>query len=342
MLLSAPAVQLLRAGLPDARLVYLVGPWSAAAACCGPALDEVRTLAFPGFTRHANANLLAPYFTLARSAAELRDEGYDLAVVLRADHWWGALLALWAGIPLRIGASTPETRPLLTHLSPSRPTRPWGEQALDVARVALSAVGAAPVTSDAAQQFTVTDAARAAADTLWRQHGLASQRVVGIHPAAGAPLKSWPLDRWARLADTLLDSGLGVALIGASDDAELLASIGRRMRGRVPTLSGQPLEVSAAIYARCGLLVSVDSGAGHLAAAVGTPTVRLYGPASPTIFGPWPTASGHRALVTDALACAPCGYLDSPPCGARASPACMLALEVEDVLNAVRVELRQG
>jgi ADP-heptose:LPS heptosyltransferase len=113
------------------------------------------------------------------------------------------------------------------------------------------------------------------------------------------------------------------------------------MRGHAAILCGQSLEVSAALYTRCALLVSVDSGAGHLAAAVGVRTVRLYGPASAAIFGPWPGAIGQRVLTASTLACAPCGFLESPPCGARSSPACMLALDVEDVLNAVRSELTQ-
>ena len=70
-MLTAPAIGLLRASLPDARLTYLVGPWSGAAARNGPPVDEIRTLDFPGFTRRANANLLAPYLLLARTCAEL-------------------------------------------------------------------------------------------------------------------------------------------------------------------------------------------------------------------------------------------------------------------------------
>jgi ADP-heptose:LPS heptosyltransferase len=342
VLLTAPAIGLLRASLPAAHLSYLVGPWSLAAARNGPVVDEVRTLVFPGFTRHGNANLLAPYLTLIHQAARLHREGYDLAVVLRDDHWWGALLALAAGIPLRVGGDTPETRPVLTHAASPRPGSAWGEQALDVARLAIRVAGAQCVGLEHVPQFVVSAAAHTFADGLWLRHGLHSRRVVGIHPAAGAPLKSWPIERWSRLADRLIDAGLDVVLIGAPEDAGLLSAIANRMRGHGPRFYGQPLDVSGAIYARCALVVTVDSGAGHLAAAVGTPTVRLFGPASPSVFGPWPNVSGQRALIASGLACAPCGSLESPPCGARALPACMLALEVDDVLNAVRLQLERG
>jgi len=110
----------------------------------------------------------------------------------------------------------------------------------------------------------------------------------------------------------------------------------------VAVACGQPLNTSAALYQRCALLVSPDSGAAHLAAAVGTPTLRLYGPAPVGVFGPWPSRSDQRVLVSDGLACVPCGYLESPPCGATTLPACMLALGVEEVLKAVRAQLDQG
>jgi heptosyltransferase III len=365
VLLGAPAVALLRARLPSAHLSYLVGPWSAAAARSGPHVDDVRTLAFPGFTRRRKANLVAPYALLVREAMRLRRERYDLAVILRADHWWGALLALAASIPVRVGSQTPETESLLTYTRRPRPGEHAAELAFGVAELALRAVGATaqPTDSaasftiggaaqppalpslpigDAAQQpavasFTIGDAARAAADGLLRNaHG----QLVALHPSAGAPLKSWPTHNWIALADRLAERGLAVILVGAPDDGPLLFRIQAHM-SQPPVVSafGQSLEVSAAIYARCELVVGLDSGAAHLAAAVGTPTVRLFGPASVDIYGPWPPRRDQQPLVAQELACVPCGHLESPPCGALSLPACLLALRVEDVLAAVERQL---
>src|SRR5205823_12366839 len=114
--------------------------------------------------------------------------------------------------------------------------------------------------------------------------GLVGGRLVAIHPAAGARRTSWPLVHWARRADGLMEHGVSVVLVGAPGDGRLLAAIAACMSRAPPTACGQSLDVSAALYARCALVVSVDSGAGHLAAAVGTPTVRLYGPAPSTVF----------------------------------------------------------
>ena len=141
VLLTSPAVALLRESLPGAHLTYLVGPWSAEVARGGPPVDSLRVLAYPGFTRQANPNLVAPYALLMREAARLRRERYDVAVVFRPDHWWGALLALVAGIPVRVGGDTPETTPLLTHARAALPGEHAAATALELARLALQAFG---------------------------------------------------------------------------------------------------------------------------------------------------------------------------------------------------------
>jgi heptosyltransferase-3 len=346
VLLTSPAVALLRESLirPGAQLTYLVGPWSAEVARGGPPVDRLRVLAFPGFSRQPNPHLLAPYTLLLREAARLRRERYDVAVVFRPDHWWGALLALVAGIPVRVGADTPETTPLLTHTRPAVPGEHWTETALGLARLALHACGTPASETVNDPSFRVTETARAAAQAFWARHALDGKQVVAVQPSAGAALKSWPLERWARLADGLIKHGNAVLLIGGPDDGPLLAGIQARMaHARGALACGQALGVSAALYQRCGLLIGPDGGGAHLAAAVGTPTVRLYGPVSGAVFGPWPSiAADHQVLVADHLSCVPCGHLEAPPCGATTLPACMLALGVEDVLNAASRVLGHG
>jgi heptosyltransferase III len=338
VLLTAPAVALLRASLPAAHLTYVVGPWSLAVARHGPPVDSLRTLSYPGFTRRPRQHAIAPYLLLARHATLLRRQGYDLAVIFRPDHWWGALLALAAGIPVRVGGATPETRPLLTHVQATSGSHAV-DQARGMARLALGALNTAPVEPANPVAFRNTPQASEAAASLWRRLALGDQRVVAIHPSAGAPLKSWPVERWAGLADALRDDGLAVVLVGAPEDGPLLSAIAARTSQPPPVLHGQSLEVSAAIYQRSAIVVAPDSGAAHLAGAVGRPTVRLYGPAPPATFGPWPPRPDQRVLISTRLACVPCGDLQAPPCGARALPACMLALGVGDVLNAVRAQI---
>ena len=346
VLLSSAAVQLIRDALPAAHLTYLVGPWAAEAARRGPAVNEVRTLRFPGFSRAAIKNVLQPYALLARWAVALRRERYDLAVVLRPDHWWGALLALAAGVPLRVGGLTQETQPLLSHAREAGPNEHWAEQALGIARLALSASRVQPSDgvqpSDTAEHqvvFRLSDEARAEAAAWWQANALNGKRVVAIHPNAGAELKSWPADRWAALGAGLEAQ---VLLSGAPGDEDLLQCIQQHLGTRAVVACGQRLEVSAALFERCALVIAPDSGAAHLAGAVGTPTVRLYGPASAQVFGPWPPRSDQVVLTANSLACVPCGHMARPPCGAERQPACMLALGVDEVIGAAKHLLGEG
>ena len=108
LLFATPALHLLRASLPDAHIAALVGPWGEAVLAGNPDIDELLTCPFPGFTRQPKSNPLAPYRLLQAEAQRLAALDFDLALVLRFDHWWGAWLAAAAGIPQRLGYAIDE------------------------------------------------------------------------------------------------------------------------------------------------------------------------------------------------------------------------------------------
>ncbi|MEI2689615.1 MAG: glycosyltransferase family 9 protein [Anaerolineae bacterium] len=118
LLFATPALHLLRASLPDAHIAALVGPWGEAVLAGNPDLDQILTCPFPGFTRQAKGDLLAPYRLLRGEATRLADLHFDLALVLRFDHWWGSWLAAAAGIPQRLGYAVDEVAPFLTRAIP--------------------------------------------------------------------------------------------------------------------------------------------------------------------------------------------------------------------------------
>src|SRR5574342_92943 len=111
VLLTMPAIQALRVSRPDVEIHALVGHWSADVIAAYPEVDLVLTLPFPGFSRSPKANWYSPYELLIASARHLRYIGYTSAVILRPDHWWGAMLTKWAGIPERIGYDLPDVAP---------------------------------------------------------------------------------------------------------------------------------------------------------------------------------------------------------------------------------------
>ena len=117
LLFSTPTLRLLRQRYPSARITALVGPWGAPILAHNPHVDEIITLPFPGFARQPKPSPWQPYALVRRWARQLRGR-YDLAFILRFDHWWGALLAYLARVPLRVGYAVPEVAPFLSHALP--------------------------------------------------------------------------------------------------------------------------------------------------------------------------------------------------------------------------------
>ncbi|MGA9351611.1 MAG: glycosyltransferase family 9 protein, partial [Anaerolineae bacterium] len=130
LLFTTPAIRLLRQAFPQARIAYLVGPWSKAVIENNPNIDGIASCPFPGFTRQKKQFIFEPYVVLLQYAKQLRQEDFDLAIVLRFDHWWGALLAYLAGIPRRVGYDIAEVRPFLTDIVPYLPDHHEVEQNL--------------------------------------------------------------------------------------------------------------------------------------------------------------------------------------------------------------------
>jgi heptosyltransferase-2 len=278
---------------------------------------------------------------LRHLAAELRAEGFARAV-LPHGSWRSAALAKWAGIRHRIGFDDAPARLTYTERVP----RPHGgheaERLLALARGAgrreRGAGGPTPAVS-----LGITGEDRAAADHWLAEHGVAPGFL------ALAPGSIWGTKRWGgydELALRLVAGGRSVVLVGGPEDAALAAAVvaagsGERGagNGRIVSAAGElPLRVSAALLERAEVLVTNDSAPLHLATAVGTRIVAIFGPTVPEFgFGP----RGPRDLVVEHVA------LDCRPCsrhGPRVCPLghhrCMGEIGVERVLDAVasRVE----
>lgn len=312
VLLATPAFEALRAAWPDAHVTALVGPWAEAVARRNPYLDAVLTLPFPGFTRAAPASLLAPYALARREAERLRAYRFDAAVVLRFDHWWGALLAALARIPLRLGYGVAEVAPFLTTALPL--ARATHATRLNLDLIATLTGRTFDVTpGQPPTRFPLSDAEREAAAHWLAARGIGdAETLVAIHPGAGAAVKLWTGQAWGAVADALAADGARILLTGSAAEAALTAEVAAHTRAAVVDAAGATeLPLLAALLAHCALVLGPDAGVLHLATAVGTPTVRLYGPIDPRQFGPWGDPAQHRVVLADPpLACQFCERLD--------------------------------
>jgi lipopolysaccharide heptosyltransferase II len=277
---------------------------------------------------------------LARAIAGLRlaRQGWDLCVV----RFNGAtheivMAAIFGRIPYRVG-----------HVSGGRFSSQldWlfnlpvvmGDYDHEVDRYLALVEKLGHVPSRRAPRLAVPDEDRAAVQRLTRDLGLAPGRPwVAIQPGSSAhqQWKRWPPEHWRTLASGLTAAGLAVLGLGSADERDLLAEICRGT-GAVNLAGSCSLRVAAAVLERSELLVSTDSALTHIAGAVGTPVIGIFGPTDRTRTRPYGT--GHTLLVPvdcrgNREPClAPNGVL-SPDCTWRE---CMRSIRPEEVVTAVR------
>jgi lipopolysaccharide heptosyltransferase II len=341
-LFTTPALRVLREQAPDARITALIGPWGVPALRHYPHVSEILTLPFPGFTKKAKPSPWQPYTLLHRWAKRLRGR-YDLAVVLRFDHWWGALLAYLARIPLRVGYTVPEVAPFLSHAAPYIARRHQVIQnlkLLDWDEVSSHPSGnihdeATPL--DCPLEFHTPEKA-----AIWSTELLGDAHPIAIHPGAGAAIKLWRVDGWVTVADTLSRAtGSKIILTGTQAEYPLCAEIAEKMEAEASVLAGKTaLDQLAAVLSQCRLVLGLDSGPMHLAVATGTPTVHLYGPVNAETFGPWGSRNRHRVVVS-AWPCIPCDRLDYGP-NELANHPCVREISADAVLAAAQQALAAG
>jgi heptosyltransferase-2 len=184
-----------------------------------------------------------------------------------------------------------------------------------------------------AVKVSLSPQARALADDALQ--GTAAP-AVAIAPGARWGTKRWPAERFAAVADALAAEGCAIVLCGGPSDRDAFAAFRAASRARVAAdLSFLPIDALAAALARVRLLVACDSGPVHLASAVGTRALALFGPTSTARWGPPPPG---RALAVE-LSCAPCSNHGGDYCP-EGHHRCLADLAPAAVLAAAREMLR--
>jgi heptosyltransferase-3 len=162
---------------------------------------------------------------------------------------------------------------------------------------------------------------------------------VVVHPASRWLFKTWPAERSAQLMDRLAADGRRIVMTCGPADAEqaLVRRIGSLTSAPVIDLGGLlSLKELAALTARARLFIGVDSAPMHIAAAVGTPVVALFGPSGDIEWAPWGVT--HRVVASTRHACRPCG---NDGCGGSKVSECLTTLPVARVLDEVRSLLNE-
>jgi len=331
VLLASPVLSVLARALPDAQIDALVYADTAPMLELHPALARLHRIDRNWKHMGPRAQARAEW----RLLQDLRARHYDLIVHL-SDHVRGAWLARVLQPRLAVApARSPDAawwRTSFTHLYPqaSAGARHTVERNLD----ALRRIGIQPGDEDRALVMLAGEEATRRVADLLQEHGLAAGRFVHLHPASRWKFKCWPVQRNAALVDALHADGWPVVLTAAPDSVELqmVDQIAAAARAPVVRLGGKlSLKDMAALTKAARLFVGVDSAPMHIAAAVGTPVVAIFGPSSEREWGPWRIA--HRIVSSEAHPCRHCG-LDG--CGGGKVSECVTTLPEEAVLGAVR------
>jgi heptosyltransferase-2 len=299
-ILSEPLVARLRAAHDDQDVDVLTPAW------CAPVFARMRGVqrVIESTLRHGELGWAARR-ALARA---LRGQGYTRAIVL-PNSWKSALVPWLAGIPRRTGY-VGELRWGLINDS-----RPLDETAFPrlVDRYAALAAPSDKPAPPASPPVLVPDIAnRRAAMTALALDG--SRRIAMLCPGAEfGPAKRWPAEQFAELARKLLGAGLDVWLIGSPNDQPIGAAIvdaaGDAGRAIVNLTGRTDLGTAMDLLSVASVVVSNDSGLMHAAAAVGAPTVALFGASSP---GYTPPMSANATIARIDIECSPCFRRECP------------------------------
>jgi len=302
----------------------MVGPWSREIVARHPALNHVHICLFPGFQRAAQG-ALAPYTLLFRIARQLRREHYDLAINLRPDFWWGAALLYLAGIPRRVGYALQPGQPFLSEALPFPAAEHATVSNLRLASAGLVTLGYEPLEEPFTPEryparFTSTTEEQDWASARLRAEGIEENApLIIIPPGSGGAVKLWRSQAWANCANALRATLTSphparILLTGSPGERSLVEEVAQGIPAGATLITDASIGQLAALLARATCVLTVDNGPGHIAAAQETPSVHLFGPTDPRIFGPWGSSARHTILASTRRCpdcpAIPCGRLD--------------------------------
>ncbi len=239
--------------------------------------------------------------TLWQTIRELRARRpYEVAYLAQGSFRSG-LIAMMTGAKERIGFASSAGRVLYTTQRPYRPERHHAERLWSLS---MSECADPPTPEQIRPRVYPSDADRRAIDLLLRRDGATDEPFVALAPGSAWGTKRWPY--YAELAKRLSDDFM-IAIIGSKADAQIAEEIISELpSGRVINgTGGLPLLASAELIGRAQAIVTNDSAPQHLASAMGTPTLTIFGPTVPE-FGFGPLSERHAVAGTKELSCRPC------------------------------------
>ena len=325
--MTIPALRQLRRLFPDAHITLATRDWAEGLFAGSDFLDDLQV--------HEGSGLRS----VVQQVRLWRKRNFDLAILL-PNSLETALVASLARVPLRIGYATDGRQALLTH---PLALPEWRESKHEVFYY-LKIVAELEWLVKQEQSFLATqpdgslevsDARKLTARDFLRERGVDEDKLlVALCPGSiNSRAKRWPAERYAALADRLIDElGAQVLLVGSNAEAAVSREVSGQMRNQPLILTGQTdLAQLVATLSLVDLLVTNDTGPAHIASALGRPTLVIFGPTNPLTTRPF---SPLGEIVRKPPDCAPCMLRDCP-----IDHRCMTAITPADLFERARTLL---
>jgi len=303
---TLPALNAIRAGYPNAHITWLVEEAAADLVVGHRALDRVLISKRKSWIhRLRSAGRWETLHEVRTFLRDLRDTRYDIIIDFQSLLKSGVLVWLARG-RRKIGFDKGMQHQEHSYLFLNQRVPPVDMEVHALTRGLMLAKAIGVKSESVVYDVPVGEEDRRQVNALLKENRLDGIRpMVAINPMALWKTKLWFNDRFAMLADRLVkEKSVDVVFTGGPGDRGVIDEILSMMTAPAVNFAGRTsLKMLAALYQRSALLVSTDTGPMHLAAAVGTPVVALFGPTAPWRTGPF--GSGHRVIRT-APACSPC------------------------------------
>jgi len=318
--MTIPALRALRRLLPNAHITLVVKPGVAQLFETANVVDEI--------IRYDRRNVLSVF----SQVREWRRHQFQLAILFQ-NAFEAAVIPFLAGVPLRLGYATEGRQKLLNHplMVPD-----WKNEKHEVfyylyliAALEQSLYGTNKILdTDPDATIEVSEKKKSEARKFLEAFGSVSKKgVVALCPGSiNSRAKRWPAERFAALADRLIEMERTVLLIGSPAETDVSDLVLRTMQHKPIVLTGKTnLDQITSIISLADLLVTNDTGPAHIAAALSTPTITIFGPTNPLTTRPF---SLHAEVLRHPPDCAPCMLRDCP-----IDHRCMTAITVDEVFD---------
>ena len=322
--LATPSLIALRRHAPQAEIDIVLEDWVA------PLLDgfDPAVTVIP-VERSTAARL--------RTALSLRSRRYDVAFNLHGGTT-ATFLTRISGARYRFGNASYQYARLHNQLL-SSPADFWGRDKMHSAEQQLALIGYAgvPVDDRPKTRLTVTEPAMRSVEKRLGGKGAGAGRLALVHPGTAFVTKQWAVDKYAEVLADLARRGLNPVAVGSPAEAAILADLKSRSTVPVTTLADLTLPEVTAIASAADIFIGNDSGIAHIAAAVGTPSVVVFGSSNRVHWRPWTDAPYE--IVYEPFECQPCaGYR----CEMFGEPRCIQSVAVDNVIAAIEHVLTIG